>query len=144
MQSQRITKASEKDTVNVVRSSYRNRDLVKRLKEYLLCDNNLTKTDITREELIDVLGTNRNTLSKAVRIVTGNTLMQYIRELQLEEARRLLDDHPELTVETIAYECGFKSSATFYRHFRKQYGQPPTGYRNKPGNERKNIKIMTK
>ena len=144
MQPQPITKASEKDTVNVVRSTYRNRDLVKRLKEYLLCDNNLTKTDITREELTDILGTNRNTLSKAVRIVTGNTLMQYIRELQLEEARRLLDNHPELTVETIAFECGFKSPATFYRHFRKHYGISPTEYRNKPDNERKNTKIMTK
>ena len=109
-------------------STDRHRDLVARLKEYLLRDGNLSNTDITRDELTNTLGTNRNILSEAVRVVTGKTLMEYIRVLQLEETRRLFDNHPELTVEAIAFECGF-SPATLYRLFRKHYGISPSEYR---------------
>ena len=129
-QQQQPTIPSENDTIIESRPTERHRDLVARLREYLLRDKNFTRDDITRDEITDVLGTNRNTLSEAVKVVTDYTLMQYIRVLQLEEARRLLDNHHELTVEAIAFDCGFNSSATFYRLFRNHYGFSPTEYRN--------------
>ena len=127
---QQPTIPSENGTIIESRPTERHRDLVARLREYLLRDKNFTRDDINRDDITDVLGTNRNTLSEAVKVVTGNTLMQYIRILQLEEARMLLDDHLELTVEAIAFNCGFNSSATFYRLFRNHYGFSPSEYRN--------------
>lgn len=55
--------------------------------------------------------------------------MEYMRTLKVEEARRKLDSHPELTIEAIAFSCGFNIPSTFYRLFRKQYGISPTEYR---------------
>ena len=127
---QQPTIPSENDTIIESRPTERHRDLVARLREYLLRDKNFTRDDINRDDITDVLGTNRNTLSEAVKFVTGYTLMQYIRVLQLEESRRLFDNHHELTVEAIAFDCGFNSSATFYRLFRNHYGFSPSEYRN--------------
>ena len=104
-------------------------DLIERLHQYLLSNNNLAKAEMNRDELIAALATNKNILSEAVKTVTGKTLMEYIRFMQLEEARRMLDDHPELTIEAIATDCGFNTTNTFYRLFRKRYEISPAEYR---------------
>lgn len=110
-------------------SERQQRELVVRLHEYLLRDRNFVHAEINRDELISALGTNKNLLSEAVKAVAGKTPMEYIRTMQLEEARRLLDRHPELTVESIAFDCGFNAPNTFYRQFRKYYGISPAQYR---------------
>lgn len=105
------------------------RALVARLHDYLLSGADRSHTSINRDELTAALATNKNTLSEAVKAVTGKTLMEYIRAMQLEEARRMLDKHFELTIEAIAYDCGFSAINTFYRLFKKQYGISPAEYR---------------
>ena len=97
-------------------------NLVIRLQEYLLSDDNLSNTDINRDDIISAWR-NKNTLTDAVKAVTGKSPMEYMRTLKVEEARRKLDSHPELTIEAIAFSCGFNIPSTFYRLFRK-YGCP--------------------
>ena len=110
-------------------SSGEQQNLVIRLQEYLLSDDNLSNTDINRDDIISALGTNKNALTDAVKSVTGKSPMEYMRTLKVEEARRKLDSHPELTIEAIAFSCGFNIPSTFYPLFRKQYGISPTEYR---------------
>lgn len=121
--------ASDVDAASQLPGDAQQRELVERLREYLLRDGNLIQPELGRDDLVTVLGTNRSTLSEAVKAVTGKTPMEYLRSVQLEEARRLLDRHPELTVEAVACECGFNAPNTFYRLFRKQYGISPAEYR---------------
>lgn len=105
------------------------RELVGRLHDYLLRDRNFVQAELNRDEVTSALGTNRNTLTEAVRAVTGKSPMEYIRSIRIEQARHLLDRHPELTVEAVAYDCGFNAPNTFYRLFRKHYGISPAEYR---------------
>lgn len=103
--------------------------LVARLREYLHSDERLTCTEINRDEIITALGTNRKKLNDAVRAITGKSTMEYMRLLKIEEARKILELNPDMTLEEITYTCGFNNPSTFYRLFRKQCGITPAEYR---------------
>lgn len=103
--------------------------LLSRLRTYLLADNNLLNAENNRDDLISVLGTNKNILHEAIRATTGKSPMEYIRTLKIEEARKMIENNPELSLDEIACNCGFNTSSTFYRSFKKQYGFSPSEYR---------------
>ena len=112
------------------------RQLVSRLRDYLLKDKYFATYDIDIQKLVPEMATNRTSLFEALKAVTGKTPMEYINYLRLNEAKRLLD-HSDLTIETIALDCGFTTSSTFYRQFRERYRITPTVYRKFNGLELK-------
>ena len=105
------------------------RKLVSRLREHLLKDNYFATFDIDIQELISEMATNRAYFFRALKTVTGKTPMEFINNLRLDEALKLLDN-TNLTIEAIASECGFNTVRTFYRQFRDRYHITPAEYRN--------------
>jgi AraC-like DNA-binding protein len=104
-------------------------ELVRRLNKYLLDDKNFSNTDIDLDGLAPLIATNRRYLFESVKVVTGKTLMEYIHTLRLNEARQLLDNNFDLTIEAIAADSGFNNRQTFYRLFKEQYNISPAEYR---------------
>ncbi|MDR0891408.1 MAG: helix-turn-helix domain-containing protein [Mediterranea sp.] len=106
------------------------RNLVNQLDEYLLKERNYANLKNAEDgNMIAALSTNRTYLRAAVKSVTGETLSEHIRTIQLQEARRLLQTEQNLTIEAIAMECGL-SMRTFLRLFRDRYNMSPSQYRN--------------
>lgn len=58
-------------------------------------------------------------------VQTGN----YIQQLRLDHAARLLVDQPERSIAQIAADCGFSSSSYFSTCFRQYFGIRPTDFR---------------
>ena len=80
------------------------------------------------EQLARQIGVSRSCLYKAFLRCSGKSVQQYLQDLRLEEACRLLTD-TRRAVTDIAYSCGFPDSPSFCRIFRKVYVQTPLEFR---------------
>lgn len=127
---QSLPPSSEEKEISpeLLQGDFQQQLLVTRLHEYLITHRRFANTEMNRDELLIPLATNRTTLSEAVKNVTGKTLMEYIQSIRVEEAKRMLDENPKLTMEAIAGECGM-ASRTFYRLFYNRYNITPSEYR---------------
>lgn len=63
------------------------------------------------------------------RAITGEALYSFIQRLRLERAAGQLITNPQKTITTIAYDCGFSSSASFSRAFRHYFSTSPSQWK---------------
>ncbi len=68
------------------------------------------------------------TLKRRFKAATGLTLIDYIQNLRIEEAKRLLET-TTLPVEVISAEVGYDNLSFFNRLFRRRCGLTPARYR---------------
>ena len=68
------------------------------------------------------------TIYAAVREKTGKNMGDLLIDLRMKEAARLLCTTQQ-SVDEIAVECGYPAQSTFYRVFKKYYGESPSKYR---------------
>ncbi len=85
---------------------------------------NLENEQFGVEELSDQVGISRSHLHRKLKLLKGKSVSQFIREVRLEEAMKLLRRNVATTSE-IAYRVGFNSPGYFHRCFRSHYGYSP-------------------
>jgi AraC-like DNA-binding protein len=73
----------------------------------------------------------RSAFAARFRAAFDRTPMEYVREVRLREAARLLRQS-SLPVDTVAGRTGFASRSHFSRAFRDLFGQSPSAYRTSP------------
>jgi AraC-like DNA-binding protein len=107
---------------------------LKRLMEIdrLYLDNNLTI-----EMLSEKLKTSRHHVSQVLNDRLGQTYMEYISELRLEEAKRKLSNPTNFrfTIAAIAFDSGFNSVSSFNDVFKKRFGITPSKFRDQQLNK---------
>lgn len=59
---------------------------------------------------------------------------RWIAHLRVEEAKQLMQEHPEYSNEAIARECGFNSRSYFQKVFRDLTGMTPFEYQSRSKN----------
>ncbi len=98
-------------------------DLVATRKLYL-------NPELSLPELGREVGINIHDLSYILNQGFRKTFYQYINEMRVEEAKRLLlsGKGKQLDMMGIAYSAGFNSKTTFYTAFKKTIGQTPTDF----------------
>ena len=109
----------------------REMQLFRRLQELLADEEVLCRPRLGRDELADLLGTNRTYVADAVAACTEQhwSVSQYVAAVRVRRARYLIDNHPELSLGEICLACGFQSQGTFTRAYRTFYGITPSEYR---------------
>ena len=90
--------------------------------------------DVTRNSIAKSLHLHPATLSRLIRKRAGVGINEYISNLRMEHARRLLEENT-MTVDEIADQCGYRYTSYFIRKFRQYFSESPFRYREKIKNE---------
>ena len=77
--------------------------------------------------LAQIFGLNSHYLGSLFMTEVGKSIPQYILDIRLILAAQLLSAS-SLSINEIAYECGFSSPSYFILKFRKRYGRTPRQY----------------
>ena len=101
--------------------------LVRQARDYILAH---IGAAITTEQLAKELGMNRTYLCKLFAEETGLTIHQYVTQVKMEEAKRLMDITSKSIAEIAAY-FGYSSQSYFQRVFKAYTGMTPGIYRSK-------------
>ncbi|RSK33812.1 hybrid sensor histidine kinase/response regulator transcription factor [Hymenobacter metallilatus] len=88
----------------------------------------LTRTDLTVEELAHALGFSRMQLYRKVKAVLGTSITDFVQSVRLQKACELLRDD-SLSVTAVAYEVGYASHSYFSNSFKARYGVAPSEFR---------------
>jgi YesN/AraC family two-component response regulator len=68
-------------------------------------------------------------LTRVFKKFKGKAPLQYLQELRMNEAKRLLRLHPDMGIKEIAGTLGYFDQSYFSRAFKKFTGYTPQGYR---------------
>ena len=83
------------------------------------------------DELVHEIGMSRTKFFNRMREVSGQTPSEFIKNMRLEEAARLLVEDPFLNVTEISDRVGFNSPQYFRKCFKEKYSLTPNEYREK-------------
>ncbi|MGI9175140.1 MAG: AraC family transcriptional regulator [Rhodothermales bacterium] len=76
------------------------------------------------EDLAEELGMSESSFYSHFKAVTDMTPLQFQKQLQLQEARRLMLSH-DLDAATAGYRVGYNDASHFNREYKRLFGQPP-------------------
>lgn len=85
----------------------------------------LERSDVAKE-----MGISTSHFNELFARFSDQSFTNFINDLRMEHAAKLLKDKSNYTIEAIANECGVPIRQTFYRLFSKKFGMTPAEYRN--------------
>lgn len=88
---------------------------------------NLADSDFNVDALTQEVGISRAQLHRKMKEMTGISTSEFIRNIRLEQAARLLREQ-KINVTQVAYTVGFSNLAHFSTIFRKHFGVAPSEY----------------
>lgn len=89
---------------------------------------NMANPKLKMDDLGAEMGISRVQLYRKVKVLTGKSPVELLREMRLQRANKLLRT-TDKTVAEVAYEVGFGTPGYFSSCFKKQYGKYPTEIR---------------
>lgn len=101
-------------------------NLTDQVKEYV---KKYYRNDISIGQIAENLGLTANYLSTVFRQRTGRKLIDYLTQVRMEAAKKLLCENVTASVQDIALMVGYNSSRHFSTLFQKQTGMTPSSYR---------------
>lgn len=93
-------------------------------------EKNMIDSDFNVTKLQEVVGIGGKQLYRKLKALTGHTPVEYIRELRMRKAAKLLSAG-KFSVSEVMYTVGFSNSSYFSKCFSKAYGMTPTEFMKK-------------
>jgi AraC-like DNA-binding protein len=106
-------------------------DLIIRLKAVMETEKIFMDPGLTLPKLAQKLSVSLHSLSREINNYYHQNFTEYINSFRIEEACKMLssDIYDNLTIEGIAYDCGFNSLSSFNSAFKKQMKLTPSQFR---------------
>lgn len=98
---------------------------IRKVKQYI--DEHASEP-IRQTDLADLVGMSRSAFSSFFKLRTGRTLSDYLIEIRLGNAARMLVDTNK-SISEICYDCGFNNLSNFNRIFKSRKGSTPREFR---------------
>lgn len=98
---------------------------VRKVQEYIA---ERYRDEIRLADLASLVGMTPTAFSRFFKLRTGRTISDYVIEVRLGQATRLLVDSA-MSVAEICYDCGFNNISHFNRIFRRKKGCSPKEFR---------------
>ncbi|QAY67680.1 helix-turn-helix domain-containing protein [Paenibacillus protaetiae] len=89
------------------------------------------RDDLTREQLAETYGVSPEHFSRMFKKETGVSFTDYLTDVRMEEARRLLQ-LSGASIKSVAEQVGFRSEYYFSRKFKQREGMTPSEFIAKP------------
>jgi AraC-like DNA-binding protein len=102
-----------------------------------MIDNNLSNPDLYIRVVTERFSISESTLQRTMHKATGKSFFEYVDMKRMNLARHLVmttDKH----VKEIMTLCGYNSMNSFYKAFKRRYGQSPTAMRERKKQSRSN------
>lgn len=87
--------------------------------------------EISLEEIATVACLSVSAFCRYFKMMTKKTYHQFLIDIRISNARRMLIENRPVTVDAIGFECGFNNMSNFYRHFKSVTGFTPLEYKNR-------------
>lgn len=86
--------------------------------------------DLSLKGLADSLAMTPRELSEVINTQSKMNFFEFINRYRVDEAKRILVEHPETRVLDVAFTAGFNSKSAFNDAFKKQTDMSPSAFRN--------------
>ena len=97
-----------------------------KLEQWMEHDKPYLNPDFRLIDLQQVLPMNRTYLSQFIHAEYDCSFYQFVGHYRVEEAKRMMQEHPDMKFTTVATRCGFSSPVVFTRIFSAFTGKTPS------------------
>jgi len=94
-----------------------------------IIEQHIENSEFSVNHLCTQLSIGRSQLYRKTQALTGKSIIEYINFYRLTKAMYLIKTE-SFSLKEIAYKVGYNDSKYFSRTFKKEYGNPPSFYRN--------------
>ncbi len=115
----------QEDTVRKVELKGNDAALMEKIMKAV--NSRLDDSDFNVEALADEVGLSRVQLHRRMKELTGITVGEFIRNLRLQQAAKLLE-RGDTTISQVTYAVGFANPTHFAASFKKHFGVTPSEY----------------
>ena len=84
--------------------------------------------DVSIKNISKSMSLSSSQLNRRVKAARGITISEFVMQIRIKEAKRLLAMTPRYTIGDVAYMCGFYDTSHMGHVFQKKVGTSPTNY----------------